>query len=106
MSSAELQRTIAALQRHAGALAELQRRCAELHEAAARSRAQLDATVAAIDGGVEECLRIAEAAAVADPGGEWRTAVTELERQLRRLGVLRSRVLALYLADAGERDGQ
>lgn len=98
--SVELQRTMASLRRQADALGELQRRWAELRAGSARSHAQLDAAVAAIDAGVDECLRIAEVAGVADPAGEWSAAVSELERQLRRLGVLRSRVLALYIQDA------
>ncbi len=101
--SVELQRTMASLRRQADAIGDLQRRCAELREGGARSHAQLDAAVAAIDAGVDECLRIAEVAGIADPGGEWSVAVSELERQLRRLGVLRSRVLALYVVDGDAR---
>lgn len=99
----DLQATIASLRHQAEALAELQRRCAELGEASAPSRAQLDGAVAAIDDNVDACLRIAEIAALADPEGEWRDAVRELERQLRRLGVLRSRMLARYVPLRDER---
>lgn len=101
----ELQRTMASLRRQADALGDLHRRCTALREGGARSRAELDGAVAAIDAGVDECLRIAEVAGVADPGGEWSAAVLELERQLRRLGVLRSRVLALYVSGVDERRG-
>lgn len=94
----DLQTTLSSLRREAEALGELQGRCARLREA--RTRAQLDAAVAAIDARVDACLCIAEHAAAADPTGEWRKAVTELERLLRRLAVLRAQVLGLYAAAA------
>lgn len=97
---------MASLRRQADAIADLQRRCAALREGGERSHAQLDSAVAAIDAGVDECLRIAEAAGVADPAGEWSAAVFELERQLRRLGVLRSRVLAMYVLDGDAGTGR
>jgi hypothetical protein len=99
-SAADPQSTIASLRRQAEALADLQRRCALLREARERPHAELDAIAAAIDAGIDACLLIAERAAVADPTGTWSSAVTELERQLRRLGVLRSQVLTLYVAPA------
>lgn len=102
-SAADLQTTIACLGRQAEVLGELQRRSAMLREACERSSAQVDAMTAAIDGGIEACLVIAERAAVSDPCGEWRTAVTELERQLRRLAVLRAQVLTLYPRPVEER---
>ena len=104
-SAADPQSTIAWLRRQAEALVELQRRCAQLREARERSHAELDAIAAAIDAGIDECLVIAERAGVVDPTGTWSSAVTELERQLRRLGVLRSQVLALYVAPVVARCG-
>jgi hypothetical protein len=103
--AADLQTTVASLRRQAEALAELQLRCAALRAARERSPAQLDAIAAAIDARIDECLLIAEHAALADPSGAWRSAVTELEHQLRRLGVLRSQVLPLYVTAADARCG-
>lgn len=101
----DLQSTMESLRRQAEAIGELQRRCGELGEAGERSPEQLEAATSAIDACIDGCLVIAEQAAAADPAGEWRSAVTELERQLRRLAVLRSQVLALYVAPAGARCG-
>ena len=105
MSSAVgLQSTVASLRRQAEALAELQRRCAQLRDARERSHAQLDAVAAAIDDRIDEWLRIGELLAVAGRSGRKNAAVTALERQVRRLALLRSQVLALYVA-AGTRSG-
>jgi hypothetical protein len=92
----DLQGTITSLRRQAEALGELRRLCAQLRDARDRSNAQLDALAAAIDASIDACLLIGERAAMVDPRGQWKAAVTELERQLRSLGVLRSQVLALY----------
>lgn len=105
MGPVNFEGTVALLRRRSDALGELQGRCAQLRDARERPHAELDALVTAIDAAIDECLQIAELAAAADPAGEWRSAVTELERQLRRLAVLRSQVLALYVAPAGARCG-
>jgi hypothetical protein len=47
-----------------------------------------------------------ELLAVSGPSERWKNAVAELERQLRRLGVLRSRVLPLYLALRAQQGGR
>jgi hypothetical protein len=99
-SPVELQRTVVSLRRQAEALLELQLRCARLRDARERPRGQLDAVTASIDERIDACLLIAERAAAADPDGSWSSAVTELERQLRRLAVLRSQILALYVASS------
>jgi hypothetical protein len=93
----DLQSTLSSLRRQAEALADLQRRCARLRELPERPHAQLGALTVAIDAVIDECLVIAERAAEADPGGAWKSAIAELERQLRRLGVLRADLLAMYV---------
>jgi hypothetical protein len=95
-AAVDLEGTLSSLRLQADALGELRLRCNALRDTRERSHAQLDAVTVAIDARIDECLLIAERAATADPSGEWRSAVTELERQLRTLGVLRSKVLALY----------
>jgi hypothetical protein len=100
MSTVDPQRTMASLRHGAEVLGQLQRRCAQLGDGPERSPAQLGAATAAIDEAIDACLRIAEHAAIADPGGSWKTAVVELERQLRRLGGLRAQVLDLYVTSS------
>lgn len=105
-SAVDLQRTVASLRHQAKALVELQRRCAQLRDPREPPHAQLDAVAAAIDDRIEECLRIRGLLAVSGQSERWKNAVAELERQLRRLGVLRSRVLPLYLATVDARTQQ
>jgi hypothetical protein len=102
-SAVDLKSAGSSLGRQAEGLRELRLRCAQLRDARERSHAQLDAAAAAIDERIDECLRIGELVAVGGRSEQWRDIVTELERHLRRLCVLRSRVLALYLAPSDAR---
>jgi hypothetical protein len=101
----DLQRAIASLRREAEALTELRQRCARLRDAAARSYAELDAVTEAIDRRIDACLRIGALVARGAAGEPGAAAVGALEAQLRRLGTLRSRVLALYVSADGARGG-
>jgi hypothetical protein len=94
----DLESAQSSLRQLAAALVDLQRKCALLRDARERSHARLDAVAAAIDYRIDECLRVGELLAATMPSEPWRNALAELERQLRGLGVLRSQVLALYLA--------
>lgn len=94
----DLEDTVTSLRREAEALGELQLRCARLRDGRERSHAQLDATAAAIDARIDACLRIAEHVAAGATGARRTGAGLELERHLRRLGILRAELLALYLA--------
>jgi hypothetical protein len=100
-----VQSAIASLVRQAEALRTLQVRCDQLGDQRERAPAQLDALAAAIDERIDECLRIGKVAAVSGLGERWRDLVTEAERQLRRLGVLRAQVLALYVGQDETRCG-
>jgi hypothetical protein len=91
-----LQETLVALRQQAAVLTVLRLRWSQLRDARVRSSADLGALLAAIDAGLDERLLIAEGAGAVDPAGSWRVAATELERQVRRLGVLRAQVLSLY----------
>ena len=103
-SAVDLKSAGSSLGRQAEGLRELRLRCAQLRDARERSHAQLDAVAAAIDDRIDEWLRIGELLAVAGRSERKNAAVTALERQVRRLAVLRSQVLALYVA-AGTRSG-
>jgi hypothetical protein len=93
----DLDTTLASLRREADALAELRLRCAELRDARERPRTELEALMAAIDDRIDACVRIRELVVDGVPCEQRSSAATALERQFRRLGVLRAHVLSLYL---------
>ncbi len=106
MSSAvDPQSTVASLRRQAEAFRELELRYAQLCDVRNRSPAHLAAISAAIDERIDECIRMVELVATGLPSERSKSAVTELERQLRRLGVVRSRVLSLNVAVVDTRRG-
>lgn len=96
---------LASLQHEAEALSELELRWAQLSGDGHRGHAQLDALTAAIDDRIDASIQIWELLASWKPRDRRATDVSSLERQFRRLGVLRAQVLALYVArPADERD--
>jgi hypothetical protein len=100
-SARDLESTIASsLRRQAEALEDLRLRCAQLRDVPDRSHAQLDAVTAAIDEQIDECIRIGELVIEGKPCARWATAAATLERQIRRLAVLRAKTLAHYVASA------
>ena len=88
---------LALLRREAEALADLHLRFSRLRDARERPRAQLEALAAAIDERTDACIRIQELVAEREPSERRSTAVTALGRLFRRQGVLRARVLSLYI---------
>lgn len=89
---------LTSLEREAEALSELELRWARLSGDRDRGHAQLDALTAAIDDRIDASVLIWKRLA-SGPCRERRTTdVRSLERQLRRLGVLRAEVIALYVA--------